>query len=346
MLHNASNERTQTHSQTTRAIPALLLTASAVLVIALAAGPRSAADPGTQDSPTKNKPAENEPAERGPAKAAATKSVQLGQLDAIRVADDLFCGPQPRTAQDFAALKAQGIQTVIGLDGVVPNAQLARQAGLKYVHLPVGFNQAEQQVPALLATLKSAKGPCYLHCRYGRPRTPAMVAMVAQVRYGWNQAQASEWAKQAGVGESYQGLAASLASFRPPAADAVRQAKVPSGPAKTTPLVHTMAALLDDWEPIRKAAAAEFKDYSPEQLNRLAVHAVGVEKHLRGLTGDAIVSDWGQDFADEMAEAAAAAQALAAACRAAAASGNVEPLPQAMKAAGSRCGACHTTYRN
>ncbi len=341
-MPQTSSDRLCAKKRRPRAIPALLVASSVVLASALVAGPRSAADQGTSTR------GEEQDFSRADGSAAMVKpeAVELGSLAAFRVAEDLYCGPQPRTADDFAALKAAGVRAVIGLDGVVPNGKLAQQAGLRVVHVPVGFSDAEEHVPTLLAVMQRVPGPWYMHCRYGRPRTPAMVAMVAQVRYGWSKTQVADWLKQAGVDDGYQGLAASLAAFRPPSGDAVAQAKIPGAQTKTTPLVHSMAALLDDWEPLRQAAASEFKEATPETLNRLAKHAGAVETYLRRLAQEETVADWGADFVGEMAESAKATGALAAALRTAAESGNLETLPPAMKAAGSRCGACHSTYRN
>ncbi len=280
----------------------------------------------------------------GPAK------MELGSLpEAFRVAPDLYCGPQPRTAKDFASLQRVGVKTVICVDGVVPRQDLAEAAGMRYVHLPVGFSDAQKHAPALLAAMNRLPGPFYIHCRYGRPRTPILVAMIAQSRLGWDADQVAAWLKLSGASEGYQGLQKSLADFKPPTDAEIRAVEHEFLPkASTTPLVHAMGALLDSWDPLRIAQTGGFQGLDEQALQKLAMHSDSVGKYLGDLGKDPSLREWGNDFVKEMNAASAACHDLAKTLRQQAKipSPDGEQLSTQFKAVGARCGACHTTYRN
>ena len=66
------------------------------------------------------------------------------------------------------------MQTVISVDGAKPDLEAARKHGLRYVHLPHGYDG----VPAprgdeLAIALRTLEGPIYVHCHHGKHRSPA-----------------------------------------------------------------------------------------------------------------------------------------------------------------------------
>ncbi len=296
-------------------------------------------------------------AAQGSAQDAADlpQAVELGTLtDAYRAAADLYCGPQPRTEKDFASLAAAGIKTVICVDGVAPLEKLAQAAGLRCVHVPVGFSDAEKQVPLLLAAMSRLPGPVYIHCRYGRPRTPIVVAMIGKARYDWTPEQVTAWLDLTKPGDSYLGLQKSLTSFQPPTAEQLKMVDDElKAKAETTPLVHAMGALLEDWDQIRAAQGTNFTPLNAEKLKALAKNSENVGDLLEALAKDKSLKDWGADFVSEMSATAKACDALGETFRDAAnRRGTKDELAQperlsaAVKAVGARCGACHSTYRN
>src|SRR5690606_10039861 len=54
-------------------------------------------------------------------------------------------GSAPSTPGDFAALRALGVQTVVAVDGAYPNADLAAEYGMRYVHLPISYDEIPAQ---------------------------------------------------------------------------------------------------------------------------------------------------------------------------------------------------------
>src|SRR5436305_114465 len=102
-----------------------------------------------------------------------------GLPHAFRVSDRLFSGGNPDGEAGFAALRALGVQTVISVDGARPDWETAGRHGLRYVHLPVGYDGIPRgRVLALAKAARDLPGPVYVHCHHGKHRGPAAVAAI------------------------------------------------------------------------------------------------------------------------------------------------------------------------
>jgi protein tyrosine/serine phosphatase len=120
----------------------------------------------------------------GPMKAAGISISNFGVVDG-----HLFRGAQPKD-DDFAALKALGVDTIIDLrlDAKKDSRQLAEAAGLKYVNIPIDDHGAPTDADAaafVKAVDDPANGIVYAHCAGGRHRTGSMVAVYRMVKDGW-----------------------------------------------------------------------------------------------------------------------------------------------------------------
>ena len=98
--------------------------------------------------------------------------------NAYRVAEQVISGGQPEGDQAFADLAALGVKTVISVDGARPNVELARKHGLRYVHLPHGYDGIPaERVRELAKAVRDLPGPIYIHCHHGQHRSPAAAAV-------------------------------------------------------------------------------------------------------------------------------------------------------------------------
>src|SRR5688572_19279104 len=52
----------------------------------------------------------------------------------------LYSGGQPDGDAGFASLEKLGVKTVISVDGARPEIDVAKSHGMRYVHLPIGYN--------------------------------------------------------------------------------------------------------------------------------------------------------------------------------------------------------------
>lgn len=148
---------------------------------------------------------------RGPSRPLATQATAPRDLpglhNVIEVTPGVFSGSVPEGAAGFASLRQLGIRTVISVDGAAPEVTAARREGLRYVHLPVGYDgiPSDKQVQ-LARAVRDLPGPVYIHCHHGKHRSPAAAASVAVVLGRLEPDQAVALMKQAGTGSVYTGL--------------------------------------------------------------------------------------------------------------------------------------------
>ncbi|MCB9933512.1 MAG: hypothetical protein H6841_08835 [Planctomycetes bacterium] len=132
----------------------------------------------------------------------------VGRLhNVVRISDWLYSGAQPEGPQDFAALAELGIKTIISVDGARPDVTAAKAAGLRYVHIPFGYDGVPVEARAQLAraTAECAR-PIYVHCHHGKHRGPAGAAIVYRCDSDCTADEAAEIMRVAGTGEEYAGL--------------------------------------------------------------------------------------------------------------------------------------------
>ena len=136
--------------------------------------------------------------------------------NAYRIHPKVISGVLPDGDAGFQELQALGIKTVISVDGAPPDVKLAKQHGLRYVHLPHGYDGIpEQRVRELARAVRELEGPIYIHCHHGKHRSPA-AATVACVSAGFLPHDAAAVIlKLAGTSPNYRGLYEAADSARP-----------------------------------------------------------------------------------------------------------------------------------
>ena len=167
----------------------------AVLSLSLLAA-RAHAQPSSDDG----KPHANIP--RPP---VAIVNNQLPNL--LRVHERVFSGGLPEDDAAFEELATLGVKTIISVDGMTPDTAMARKYGLRYVHLPHGYNGIpKDRVVELAKAVRDLEGPIYIHCHHGKHRSPA-AASVACVAAGLIPADRSvSILRLAGTNPNYRGL--------------------------------------------------------------------------------------------------------------------------------------------
>ncbi len=124
----------------------------------------------------------------------------LALPNAFRLCPEVYSGGQPEGDAGFARLAALGVKTVISVDGARPDIATAARHGLRYVHLPHGYDGIPSDRGVQLAkALRELPGPVYIHCHHGKHRSPAAAA-VACVGVGFiDNKTANAFLKQAGT---------------------------------------------------------------------------------------------------------------------------------------------------
>jgi protein tyrosine phosphatase (PTP) superfamily phosphohydrolase (DUF442 family) len=125
----------------------------------------------------------------------------------VRIHPKVVSGGLPEGDAAFRELKSLGFKTIISVDGARPDVELARKYGLRYVHLPFGYDGIpDQRVKELAKAVRDFDGPIYIHCHHGKHRSP-VAATVACVSSGLISPDAALPVLQlAGTSQHYRGL--------------------------------------------------------------------------------------------------------------------------------------------
>src|SRR5262245_50112426 len=95
-----------------------------------------------------------------------------------RIHPKVISGGLPEGDAAFAELIALGVKTVISVDGAQPDVASARRFGLRYIHLPHGYDGVPpERMKELAKAVRDLPGPIYIHCHHGKHRSPAAAAV-------------------------------------------------------------------------------------------------------------------------------------------------------------------------
>jgi protein tyrosine phosphatase (PTP) superfamily phosphohydrolase (DUF442 family) len=140
-----------------------------------------------------------------------------------QVSARLYRGAQPDD-DEFAALARIGVTTVLDLrltwEHSTENEQaLVTAAGMRYVNVPMNAfaNPGPEKLASVRAVLDTG-GVVYVHCREGKDRTGAMVALYRIEREGWTNDRAFAEAQDHGIHWYARGLKGLIQTYQPPAA--------------------------------------------------------------------------------------------------------------------------------
>lgn len=132
-------------------------------------------------------------------------------------AERIFTGGEPHGDAAFAKLQQLGVTVIVSVDGARPDVQRARQHGMRYVHIPVGYDGISPSAAAALTrVVREANGPIYIHCHHGQHRGPAAAAIACIAAGHLSPQQATKVLETAGTSPDYGGLWRDVRQFVPP----------------------------------------------------------------------------------------------------------------------------------
>src|SRR5690606_22513376 len=109
----------------------------------------------------------------------------------------------------FRSLERLGVKTIISVDGAAPDVEAARARGMRYIHLPIGYDGIDHEQKLRLARAARdamAQGPVYVHCHHGKHRSAAAAGTIAAT-LGWASSEAMiERMRVSGTSPNYAGL--------------------------------------------------------------------------------------------------------------------------------------------
>lgn len=262
-----------------------------------------------------------------------------------KLSDRFYSGSAPEGDAAFAQLQKLGIKTIITVDGAKPDADTARRFGIRYVHLPIGYDGVPSaQALRLVKAAETLPGPIYVHCHHGQHRGPAGAAVICMAVEGWTPSEAESWLHLVGTSTNYPGLYRSVEHFRPPSASVLK--KVPDDfPEKSpvSPLADVMIEVDGRFDQLKLIKKAGYKTPSDHPDLEPAQEALMLDELFRELLRSSTVENRPAAFKVKLSGAERAAAALHQSFVSGNTASAMDPLFQNLDNA---CTACHKAYRN
>jgi len=200
-------------------------------------------------------------------------------VEAFREIDsDLCVGGEPVGDAAFKALAERGVRTVVTVDAGRPDVATARKYGLRYVHIPIGYDGIPNEAGLALARVaRDVEGPVYVHCHHGKHRGPAAAAVLGLAAGRLDHQAATRLLEQAGTSPDYAGLWRDVAAYAPPPAEAELPELVET--AEVESLAETMANVDHIYDRLKTIESAGWKtppdqpDLAPEHEATLLLEA-------------------------------------------------------------------------
>lgn len=261
-----------------------------------------------------------------------------------QLAPGLYSGSQPDSEISFAALEQLGIKTLLSVDGALPDLEAAQRHGMRYIHLPIGYNGiSTNRMLELAKVAAAADRPLYVHCHHGKHRGPAAAATLCLASGLWTTNDAITWLQQAGTSTNYLGLYDSVRRYQPPTPEALAQLphELPTVSPPAT-MVSAMVAMDEHLAHLKRCAAADWQTPS-EHPDILPAHeALQLLEHIRELKRQLETDPPSPAFMERLEtneiQSAHLHQVLQA--------GRTAQRDDALKSLSASCNACHAVHRN
>ncbi len=286
-----------------------------------------------------------EPAEQPDIAPDAIHSLEATDLhNVIRYGQGVVGGSAPDSVEQFDALAAMGVKTILSVDGATPMVEVAEARGIRYIHIPTQYAGVGTKESLQLAkALRDAPRPIYIHCHHGKHRGPAAAAL-ALVQLGEiDNEVALQLLVDAGTSPSYPGLYACVREAKPVAATTLNDPAIdlPSV-ATVSGMVGHMAAIDRHFDNVKLLHATEWAVPKSHPDLVPAAEAGVVENHLRSLLSDKSMLEYDDAFVSEMQES----QILAKLLEDSLAQNDLTQANTHFARLVASCSRCHDVYRN
>lgn len=253
-------------------------------------------------------------------------------------------GAQPKGEEAFRNLAALGYTTVLTVDGAIPDVENAEKYGLRYVHVPIGYDGVPRDAAArIVAAVERSEGPVYVHCHHGKHRGPAAMVTARMFLDGISPEQAVEEIRESGCSPKYEGLYRDTANFEltREEVDAVTEEDLPSV-VLPDGLLDAMVHVSHRWEGVQLVREAGW-GVPPSSPDIAPAHeATMLWEYLRESGRLPEAKEYGKRYIEMTTVSEQAAYKLAEAIRAE----NFEAAERHYQALKVSCNTCHTAYRN
>ena len=261
-----------------------------------------------------------------------------------QLSPDLWSAGEPVGEDAYAELAALGIKTVISVDGVAPNKELATKHDITIVHLPIGYDGiSEQRSRELAHAMATMPRPIFVNCHHGKHRGPAALCVGAIGSGDISTQQALDYMKLAKTSPKYTGLwhaadvarPLSEAELHDPGIELPEQAVIADR-------VGAMAELDRLNEFLWECADNDFK--APDHHPDLAPISLAGQIHnlLRGMEDDPDSQTEGPDYFALLITSRDLASTLETQLE----QGDIKSAHQTIELLNNSCNDCHGKFRN
>ena len=280
---------------------------------------------------------------------ADTKPLNYAGLhNVVAFHEGFYSGSVPEGEVGFLTLADMGVKTIISVDGAAPDLESAKKYGMRYIHLPIGYNGFDEQrkLELVRATRDAyAAGRVYIHCHHGKHRSAGAAAVISQ-SLGWMNAKEGEARMRvSGTAANYTGLyqcAATSMVLGENVIDAVPvdfpEIQLPKGLVKSMLEIDEVNENLKLIEQAGWNAPADHPDLVP------AAEAGRLANLFKNLKSNDRVMRKPEDFLERLKAEETRAQKLEEML--AAGEKEVKKLSTELSVLGTSCKECHTKYRD
>jgi len=267
-----------------------------------------------------------------------------------KLSDNVYSSGGPNGEAAFEILSKLGIKTIISVDGAQPDLVNAKKYGMKYVHVPIGYDALPKDKALIIAkAVKESKGPVLIHCHHGKHRGPAAAAVACVAVNDWTHEQALAWLKQAGTSPAYGQLIKDAGSFEKPQAAELEKIPAEALPESVAPqpLVDAMLKIDERFDEVQKHFKVAVDVKGPD-WKKATSDALQLDEDFREFQRLPSVSKLPADFQQFSSDMQKSAAELHAAIEGLA-TGKVKDTTTATKLIDrmkQQCTACHQEYRD
>ena len=265
------------------------------------------------------------------------KSVDTQALHNVwQLSPRIMSGSEPEGETAFAELAKLGVKTIVSVDGIAPRVDLAQKYGMRYVHVPIGYDGIDERSRGSLARVaQDIPGSIYVHCHHGKHRGPAAAAILCRADDGRSAEAARAILEKAGTGREYIGLWRDVEQFVKPGGELpalTERAEVES-------LASAMARIDRTFDRLKMLSQAKWQQPLPEHPDVVA-NSEALQL-LELFTESARVAK-PADLQQGLQKAAALAEQL----KTSVSSGDTAKSDKLLIDFSSGCTSCHKQFRN
>ena len=269
----------------------------------------------------------------------------------FQIGTNVFSGGTPESDEAFRKLAELGVKTLISVDGARPDVETARRHGVRYIHLPHGYDGIDDTLQLQLVKIpQSVSGPVFVHCHHGKHRGPTAAAIICMSDEKWSSTDAADWLAVAGTSTNYPGLYATVAKFQQPSeAELASTSSDFPEISKVSGLVDAMVQIDERWEHLKSIRDAGYE--APESHPDIdpVNEAVILWEAFREAKRMEESEEMGEQFLGSLGESEDATLEAMELLREFTSNPKVElrrRLDGAFDAVAATCSTCHKNYRN